>query len=174
MEAKPPPLRLEDYPEDEADDFRIKRDKLYDKEIRRIPRTDEEKTAIYQLRLDRLWERAEEASVGTNFSTEKLFKAYGGWIKIPAGHGHEDFWEILTPEQRLELNKMCVRHKIPLSGDKVVIRRNMLNGEIEDVDDTREEAAFGGGGRKAKRRKSKRRKSKRRKSKKKTKRRRRR
>jgi hypothetical protein len=172
MEAKPPPLRLGDYPEDVADDFRIQRDKLYDKEIRKIPRTDEEKTAIYQLRLDRIWERADNESVGTNFSTEKLFKAYGGG-NTP-GQGHEDFWEILTPEQLLELNNMCVRHKIPLSGDKVVIRRNMLNGEIEDVDDTSEEAAFGGGGRKAKRRKSKRRKSKRRKSKKKTKRRRRR
>ena len=172
MEAKPPPLRLEDYTEDEADHFRIKRDKLYDKEIRSIPRTDEEKTAIYQLRLDRLWERAKKESPGTNFSTEKLFKAYGGG-NTP-GQGHEDFWEIFTYLERLFLNQMCVKHKIPLSGDKVVIRRNMLTGEIREEDGTREQDAFGGGGRKAKRRKSKRRKSKRRKSKKKTKRRRRR
>ena len=164
---------LEDYPEEEADHYRIKRNQLYDTEIRRIPRTEKEKAAIYNERVKRLRKRAEEASKGTDHSTEELFIAYGGRNK-PVGHGHKDFWEILTPDQRQELNEMCVRHNIPLSGDKVVLRRNMLNGEIEDVDDTREEAAFGGGGRKSKRRKSKRRKPKRRKSKKKTKRRRRR
>ena len=64
-----------------------------------------------------------------------------------------EFWETLTPEQRLELNRMCTENDIPLSGDHVVIRRNMLTGEIRD--DTDEEDAFGGGGRKSKRRKSK-------------------
>ena len=165
------PRLLKDYTEDEADQFLIKRDELYDKEIKSIPRTEKEKVAIYNLRLRRLREKA-ESNQTSSFSTEKLFESYGG--RNTVGEGHEDFWEILTPDQRQELNSMCSRHNIPLSGDHVVIRRNMLTGAIREVDDTGEEDAFGGGGRKAKRRKSKRRKSKRRKSKKKTKRRRRR
>jgi len=159
------PRLLEDYTEAEADDFRIKRDKLYDTEIKSIPRTEGEKVEIYGLRLKRLWEQAERESRGTNFSAEKLFNAYGGQNEQSVGQGHKDFWEILTPVQRQELNDMCVKHDIPLSGDHVVIRRNMLTGEIREVDDTGGEDAFGGGGRKSKRRKSKRRKSKRRKSK---------